>query len=476
MSLQELMYINGIFTGKDLDQIEVMNPANQEIIGTVPYGGEKEAKEAIDVAYQAFQTWKKTSAYERAGLLKQLHRLILRDKETLAQTMTKEMGKPIVEARGEVDYAASYVEWYAEEAKRIYGETIPALTADKRMQVWKKPVGVVGAITPWNFPLAMITRKMAPALAAGCTVLIKPSRESPFTAIHLMKLVHEAGFPKGVVNLVTGASSAIVGEMMWDSRVRKVSFTGSTAIGKQLIKQSAETVTKLSLELGGHAPFIIFDDANLDKAVEAVIASKFRNAGQTCVCANRLYVQRSIYDRFVERFAEKVGQMRIGDGLEESTEIGPLINEAGLEKVEAQVKDAVKKGAKIVTGGERLERTGLFFAPTVLRDVDPDMEIMQEETFGPVAPVQVFDEDEEAVELANSTPFGLAAYVFTENLSRGIQAIEALDFGIVGWNDGLPSAAQAPFGGMKESGYGREGGREGIEAYLETQYISIGLS
>ncbi len=476
MSLQELMYINGIFTGKDLDQIEVMNPANQEIIGTVPYGGEKEAKEAIDVAYQAFQTWKKTSAYERAGLLKQLHRLILRDKETLAQTMTKEMGKPIVEARGEVDYAASYVEWYAEEAKRIYGETIPALTADKRMQVWKKPVGVVGAITPWNFPLAMITRKMAPALAAGCTVLIKPSRESPFTAIHLMKLVHEAGFPKGVVNLVTGASSAIVGEMMRDSRVRKVSFTGSTAIGKQLIKQSAETVTKLSLELGGHAPFIIFDDANLDKAVEAVIASKFRNAGQTCVCANRLYVQRSIYDRFVERFAEKVGQMRIGDGLEESTEIGPLINEAGLEKVEAQVKDAVKKGAKIVTGGERLERTGLFFAPTVLRDVDPDMEIMQEETFGPVAPVQVFDEDEEAVELANSTPFGLAAYVFTENLSRGIQAIEALDFGIVGWNDGLPSAAQAPFGGMKESGYGREGGREGIEAYLETQYISIGLS
>ena len=476
MSLQELMYINGIFTGKDLDQIEVMNPANHEILGTVPYGGEKEAKEAIDVAHRAFQTWKKTSAYERAGLLKQLHRLILRDKETLAQTMTKEMGKPIVEARGEVDYAASYVEWYAEEAKRIYGETIPALTADKRMQVWKKPVGVVGAITPWNFPLAMITRKMAPALAAGCTVLIKPSRESPFTAIHLMKLVHEAGFPKGVVNLVTGASSAIVGEMMRDSRVRKVSFTGSTAIGKQLIKQSAETVTKLSLELGGHAPFIIFDDANLDKAVEAVIASKFRNAGQTCVCANRLYVQRSIYDRFVERFAEKVGQMRIGDGLEESTEIGPLINEAGLEKVEAQVKDAVKKGAKIVTGGERLERTGLFFAPTVLRDVDPDMEIMQEETFGPVAPVQVFDEDEEAVELANSTPFGLAAYVFTENLSRGIQAIEALDFGIVGWNDGLPSAAQAPFGGMKESGYGREGGREGIEAYLETQYISIGLS
>ena len=476
MSLQELMYINGTFTGKDLDQIEVMNPANHEILGTVPYGGEKEAKEAIDVAHRAFQTWKKTSAYERAGLLKQLHRLILRDKETLAQTMTKEMGKPIVEARGEVDYAASYVEWYAEEAKRIYGETIPALTADKRMQVWKKPVGVVGAITPWNFPLAMITRKMAPALAAGCTVLIKPSRESPFTAIHLMKLVHEAGFPKGVVNLVTGASSAIVGEMMRDSRVRKVSFTGSTAIGKQLIKQSAETVTKLSLELGGHAPFIIFDDANLDKAVEAVIASKFRNAGQTCVCANRLYVQRSIYDRFVERFAEKVGQMRIGDGLEESTEIGPLINEAGLEKVEAQVKDAVKKGAKIVTGGERLERTGLFFAPTVLRDVDPDMEIMQEETFGPVAPVQVFDEDEEAVELANSTPFGLAAYVFTENLSRGIQAIEALDFGIVGWNDGLPSAAQAPFGGMKESGYGREGGREGIEAYLETQYISIGLS
>jgi len=470
------MYIDGKFTGENLNKIEVINPATGQLVGTVPYGGEEEASQAIDAATRAFTSWSKQSAYERAYLLQKLHTLILKEEMELAKLMTQEMGKPITEAKGEVHYAASFVEWFAEEAKRIYGETIPAHTPDKRMQVWKKPVGVVGAITPWNFPLAMITRKIAPALAAGCTVVIKPSRESPLTAIKLMELIEKVGFPAGVVNLVTGSSSEIVGRMMRDSRVRKVTFTGSTEVGKRLIEQSAENVTKLSLELGGHAPFIVLDDANIDKAVEGVIASKFRNAGQTCVCANRIYVQRPVYDLFVERFAEKVSQMKVGDGLDETTEIGPLINEDGVQKVEKQVKDAKAKGAKIVTGGKRKGDSSLFFEPTVLRDVNTTMEIMQEETFGPIAPVQPFDKDEEAVELANSTPFGLAAYVFTENIARGMQVIEGLDFGIVGWNDGLPSAAQAPFGGMKESGYGREGGKEGIEAFLETQYVSIGLT
>lgn len=344
------------------------------------------------------------------------------------------------------------------------------------MQVWKKPVGVVGAITPWNFPLAMITRKIAPALAAGCTVIVKPSRESPLTAMKFIELVERAGFPPGVVNVVTGSSSQIVGEMMDDARVRKVTFTGSTEVGKLFIEQSAKNVTKLSLELGGHAPFIVLDDANVDAAVEHVLASKFRNTGQTCVCANRIFVQASVYESFVEKFSKRVSEMSVGDGLDEAVEIGPLINKDGLQKVAHQVEDAVKKGAKVVTGGNKLEREGLFYAPTVIRDVNSSMEIMYEETFGPVAPIQKITTDKEAIELANDTPFGLAAYVFTENMSRGMNVIEQLDFGIVGWNDGLPSAAQAPFGGMKDSGYGREGGKEGIEAFLETQYVSIGLS
>lgn len=470
------MHINGEDVGAELPKIDVINPANGEKVGSVPNGGKAEAKRAIEAAHTAFSSWSRLTAYERSNYLKKLNDLILENQEELAKTMTLEMGKPISQSIGEAVYAATFVEWYAEEAKRIYGETIPSHLTNKRMQVWKKPVGVVGAITPWNFPLAMITRKIAPALAAGCTVVVKPSRESPLTALKFMELVNEAGFPKGVVNIVTGSSSQIVGEMMENPLVRKVTFTGSTEVGKLLIEQSAKNVTKLSLELGGHAPFIVLDDANIDLAVEHAIISKFRNTGQTCVCANRIFVQEKVYDAFVEKFAERVRKLNVGDTLDKSVDIGPLINESGLEKVAHHVQEAIEKGAQVVTGGNRLASKGFYYAPTVIRDVDPSMEIMREETFGPVAPVQKIKTDEEAVALANDTPYGLAAYLFTENVARGIRIIEQLDYGIVGWNDGLPSAAQAPFGGMKESGYGREGGREGMEAFLETQYVSIGLS
>ena len=468
------MVINGEKIGLDLEKVDVLNPATNKSVGTIPNGGKEEADQAVEAAYEAFKQWSEKTAYERATYLQKLNGLILENQDEFARTMTLEMGKPLNESKGEVVYAASFVEWYAEEAKRVYGETIPSHASNKRLQVWKKPVGVVAAITPWNFPLAMITRKIAPALAAGCTVIIKPSKESPITAINFMELVEKAGFPRGVINLVTGSSSKIVGAMMENEKVRKITFTGSTEIGKLLIEQSAKQVKRLSLELGGHAPFIVLDDANIDKAVEGVLASKFRNGGQTCVCANRIYVQTGIYDQFVEKFAEKVKKLKVGDGLGE-VDIGPLINADGLQKVENHVKDAVEKGASLVTGGNRIEGNGTFFEPTVLRDIDPSMIIMQEETFGPVAPIQKIETDEEAAELANSTEYGLAAYVFTENVSRGTKLIEKLDFGIVGWNDGVPSAAQAPFGGMKESGVGREGGHEGMDAFLETQYVSIGI-
>ena len=468
------MVINGKQVGLDLEKMDVYNPTTNEVVGTIPNGGKEEANQAVEAAYQAFKKWSQTTAYERATYLKKLHDLILENQDELARIMTQEMGKPLKESTGEVVYGASFVEWYAEEAKRVYGETIPSHAPNKRLQVWRKPVGVVAAITPWNFPLAMITRKIAPALAAGCTVIIKPSKESPITAIKFMELVEKAGFPNGVINLVTGSSSKIVGAMMDNEKVRKITFTGSTEIGKLLIEQSAKQVKRLSLELGGHAPFIVLDDANIDKAVEGVLASKFRNGGQTCVCANRIYVQEGIYDQFVEKFAAKVKQLKVGDGMD-GVDIGPLINEDGLEKVASHVQDAVKKGASLVTGGNRIDGKGTFYEPTVLRDIDPSMVIMQEETFGPVAPIQKIANDEEAAEFANSTEYGLAAYVFTESVARGTKLIEKLDFGIVGWNDGMPSAAQAPFGGMKESGIGREGGHEGMDAFLETQYVSIGV-
>ena len=471
------MYINGEWVGKDYETKPVINPANQKEVGTVPNGGKDDTTRAIDAAHKAFQTWSKTTAYERADYLEKFYQLILDHEEDLAKTMTIEMGKPINESRGEVNYAASFIKWFAEEGKRIYGETIPAHVDGKRLQVWKKSVGVVASITPWNFPAAMLTRKMGPALAAGCTIVIKPSSDSPITAIKLMELCEKAGFPKGVVNLVTGPSSEIGDTVMSDKRVRKVTFTGSTEVGKTLIRQSADDVKNLSLELGGHAPLIVLDDADVDVAVKGVMASKFRNAGQTCICANRVYVQSGIYDKFIEKFSEAVTKLKVGDGLNEEVDIGPLINKAGLEKVQHHVDSAVNSGASVVVGGKtREEGEGVFYEPTVLKDVDPDMVIMNEETFGPVAPVQKIETDEEAVKLANDTEYGLAAYVFTENVARGMQLIEQLEYGIVGWNDGGPSAAQVPFGGFKESGIGREGGHEGIEAFIESQYVSIGMN
>jgi succinate-semialdehyde dehydrogenase/glutarate-semialdehyde dehydrogenase len=474
---QSLMYLNGKWVGEDLAELRVLNPANGEVIGCVPNGGEAETNEAIEFAYEAFQTWSQTTAYERAEHLKRLHALMLEHQEELAQTMTLEMGKPINESRGEVVSAAAYLEWFAEEGKRVYGETIPTHTPGKRLQVWRKPVGVVAAITPWNFPVAMLTRKIGPALAAGCTIVIKPSGESPLTAVKLVELCEKAGFPKGVINIVTGSSSKIGKAIMENEKVRKVTFTGSTEVGKMLIRQSADQVKRLSLELGGHAPFIVLDDANLDAAVEGVVASAFRNAGQTCICTNRIYVQAGIHDAFVDKFAAAVKALKVGNGIDETVQIGPVINQASLEKVAHHIEDALSKGASLVTGGAPLaDAKGNFYAPTVLCNVTPEMVVMHEETFGPVAPIQKVETVEEAVTFANDTQYGLAAYVYTESVSAGTKLIEQLNYGIVGWNDGVPTAVQAPFGGMKESGIGREGGRQGIEDYLETQFVSIGVN
>ncbi|WP_156291556.1 NAD-dependent succinate-semialdehyde dehydrogenase [Oceanobacillus salinisoli] len=471
------MYINGEWVGEGFETIDVTNPANGELIGKVPFAGEEETNKAIDAAHNAFKEWSGLTAYERADYLQKLYQLMMEHQEELAEIMTLEMGKPIKESRGEVQYAASFIEWFAEEGKRVYGETIPSHLRNKRLQVWKKAVGVVAAITPWNFPAAMLTRKMGPALAAGCTVVIKPSSESPLSAIKLMELCEKAGFPEGVVNLVTGSSSKIAKAIMENKKVRKITFTGSTEVGKILIRQSADQVKKLSLELGGHAPMIVLDDANVDAAVKGAVASKFRNTGQTCICANRIYVQSGIYDEFVEKFAAAVKELKVGNGIDESVDVGPLINKAGHEKVSNHVDDAVSKGATVVTGGKSLSEAdhGAFYMPTVIKDVSESMIVMQEETFGPVAPVQKVETEEEAITFANSTPYGLAAYVFTENVARGMRVIEQLDFGIVGWNEGAPSAAQVPFGGMKESGVGREGGHEGIDAFVESQYVAIGM-
>lgn len=472
-----LMYINGEWLGGNLEQLTVKNPANGQIIGSVPIGGEEEANVAIDAAYDAFQSWSQTTAYERANYLKRLYELMIEHRDDLAQTMTMEMGKPINESIGEVTSAAAFLEWFAEEGKRVYGEILPTHTISKRLQVWKKPVGVVAAITPWNFPAAMLARKMGPALAAGCTIVIKPSSESPLTAVKMIELCEKAGFPKGVINLVTGSSSKIGKAIMENEKIRKVTFTGSTNVGKILIEQSAHQVKRLSLELGGHAPLIVLNDANVDLAVKGTIASAFRNAGQTCVCANRIYVQSGIHDEFVEKFSKAVSQLKVGNGTDVTVDIGPLINQASLDKVSHHVEDALSKGASLMTGGELITNDGgTFYAPTVISNADPSMVIMKEETFGPVAPIQKVETVEEAIALANDTPYGLAAYVFTDSVAKGTRLIEQLNFGIVGWNDGTPSAVQAPFGGMKESGVGREGGREGIEAFIESQYVSIAIS
>lgn len=474
--MEKLMYINGAWTGSSLSKIEVKNPATGELVGTVPKGGRRETRDAIDAAHQAFSEWSKLTAYDRADYLEKLYEKMLNAADELAKVMTLEMGKPLQEAKGEVQYAATFLKWFAEESKRLYGRTIPSHVDSKRMLVIKQPVGVVGAITPWNFPAAMITRKLAPALAAGCTFIVKPADETPLTALFIAELCEEVGIPKGVVNVVTGEAAQIGEELLTNPHVHKVTFTGSTEVGKLLLKQGADQVKKMSMELGGHAPILVLDDADLDKAVAGSVLSKFRNGGQTCICGNRIYVQAGIHDEFVERFADAASKLKVGNGLEDGVDIGPVINRQGYEKIERHVQNALQHGASCVLGGNgAVNGDSYFYNPTVLTNVTPDMIIMNEETFGPVAPIQKIEDVDEAIQLANQTPYGLAAYVYTENYAKGIRIAEQLNYGIVGWNDAVPSAAQAPFGGMKQSGIGREGGIEGIEAYVETKYIAIGL-
>ena len=449
------------------------NPATDEIVATVPKGGATEAAKAADAAYEAFTSWAALSVYERAELIWKWHRLIDDNKEELAKIMTEEQGKPLKEALGEMTYANGFLSWFAEEGKRVYGETIPASVSNKRLFVTKQPVGVVAVITPWNFPAAMITRKVAPALAVGCTVVIKPANLTPITALKMAELAEEAGIPKGVINVVTGKSSEIGETWLQDTRVRKLTFTGSTEVGKTLMRGSADTVKKISLELGGHAPAIVLEDADLNKAVDGIISSKFRNAGQTCVCSNRIYVHEAIQEAFIKKLVAKVKELKVGNGLEDGVDIGPLIDQNAVDKVQKQIDEAISSGAKLEAGGKSI--SGLFLEPTVLSNIDDSMLCMKEETFGPLAPIASFKTDEEAIKRANDSIFGLAAYVFTENITKGIKFTEALEFGIVGLNDGLPSVPQAPFGGFKQSGLGREGGHQGIEEFLEVKYISLGL-
>ncbi|WP_226527972.1 NAD-dependent succinate-semialdehyde dehydrogenase [Metabacillus niabensis] len=469
------MYINGNWHQTDTT-IDVENPATNKIIAKSAYGGKKEAAMAVEAAYDAFSSWSKLVAGERAGYLKKWYQLIDQHKEEIAKIMTSEQGKPLKEALGEVQYANSFIEWYAEEGKRIYGETIPSSHPNKRLFVSKQPVGVMAAITPWNFPAAMITRKVAPALAAGCTAVIKPAEQTPLTAVRLIELAHEAGIPKGVLNLVVGDAKEIGEVWLKDDRVRKVSFTGSTEVGKMLMRGAADTVKKISLELGGHAPLIVLEDADLDQAVEGVISSKFRNAGQTCVCTNRVYVHQTIYEPFMNKLKDAFQNLHVGNGLQDQTTIGPLIDRNALKKVKNHLEDASNKGGDITYLGKSVDsENGYFMTPVIVGNASDDMLCMTEETFGPVAPVTTFETIEEVVKRANQSPYGLAAYVFTQNISKGIRIVEDLEYGIVGLNDGLPSVAQAPFGGFKESGLGREGGHYGIEEYLEVKYISLGL-
>lgn len=455
----------------------ITNPANGEPIGEVADAGQHDVSDAIAAARAAFPAWSARPAQERATILQRTAKLMLEASDDLARTATLEMGKPIREAAGEVRYAASFLEWFAEEAKRVYGETIPASVAGKRLLVLRQPVGVVAAITPWNFPLAMITRKLGPALAAGCTVVLKPAEQTPLSAIRLCRLLEQAGLPPGAVNLVTTSRPAAAGHMLTrHPDVAKITFTGSTEVGKLLLREAADQVTRVSLELGGHAPFIVFADANLEQAADGLIASKFRNSGQTCVCANRVYAQASILNTFTDLFLARVRALKVGSGLDQSVDIGPLVDANALSKVESHVADAVAKGARVLLGGARLgEEAGYFYAPTVLGDVTPDMLVCHEETFGPVAPIMSFDTEEEVVRAANATRHGLAAYFFTRDLGRAVRVMEALEYGVVGCNDGLPSVAHAPFGGFKESGIGREGGRQGIDEFLEVKYVSIGI-
>ena len=469
-------YINGEWVGDNTEsRFEVTNAYTNEVISTLPEMGKKETNDAIEAANIAWPNWRSKTAKERAEILKKWFDLILENQEDLAILMTAEQGKPIAEARGEVGYGASFIEWFAEEGKRTYGDVIPTPSNDRRIIVIKQPIGVVAAITPWNFPIAMITRKCAPALAAGCPVVIKPASETPLSALAIAELADQAGIPKGILNVVVGTHSSEIGLALTDSKiVRKLSFTGSTAVGKILTRNCADTMKKVSMELGGNAPFIVFDDADLDSAVSGALISKFRNTGQTCVCSNRILVQEGIYDEFVTRLADSVKTLNVGNGMEDGINQGPLISQKALDKVKDHISDAVDRGAIIVAGGKPHQSGGTMFEPTVISNVDSSMKVASEETFGPLAPIFKFSTEQEAIDMANDTEFGLASYFYTSNVNRIWRVSEALEYGMVGVNEGVISNEVAPFGGVKESGLGREGSHYGIDDFLELKYICMG--
>jgi succinate-semialdehyde dehydrogenase / glutarate-semialdehyde dehydrogenase len=473
--LRELCFIDGGWSAADGGAtLEVTNPATLKKLGSIPNMGAAETRRAIAAAAAALPAWRARTARERAVILRRWFDLMTENQEDLATLMTAEQGKPLAESKTEILYAASFIEWFGEEAKRLYGDIIPGHQSDKRIMVLRQPVGVVAAITPWNFPSAMITRKAGPALAAGCTLVCKPATQTPYSALALAELAHRAGVPKGVFNMITGSAAAIGGEMTSNPTVRKLTFTGSTEVGKKLMTQCAGTVKKLSLELGGNAPFIVFDDADLDAAVQGALASKYRNTGQTCVCANRLLIQAGVYDEFAKRLKSAVAQLRVGDGLKGVTDQGPLIDAKAVTKVEEHIADALALGAKVALGGKRHALGGSFFEPTILIDVTPKMLVAREETFGPVAPLFKFESEAQAVAMANDTEFGLAAYLYTRDLARSWRVSEAIEYGIVGLNTGIISTEVAPFGGVKESGIGREGSKYGILDYTEIKYICVG--
>lgn len=474
--LRSQAFIDGKWLDSGEGSFTVTNPANGEALATVCESGPVAAEQAIAAAERAFPKWAALTAGKRSKLLMKWYKLIRENLNDLATLLTLEQGKPIKEAIGEILYGAGFIEWFAEEAKRVYGDTIPGHANDLRLFAIKQPIGVVGAITPWNFPNAMITRKVAPALAAGCTVIIKPAEDTPLSALALAELAERAGFPAGVLNVLPCADPSAVGKALTSSPVvRKISFTGSTETGKLLMRQSADTVKKISLELGGNAPFIVFDDADIEAAAEGAIASKYRNAGQTCICANRILVQRGVYDQFAAIYAARVEALTVGDGMQENSLIGPLINQAAVEKVEALIADALEKGAGKLTGGHVHALGGTFFQPTVLRDATPDMDIFQQEIFGPVAPLYRFEDDNEAIRLANDTRYGLAAYFYARDLGRVWKVAEALEYGMIGINTGMISTPVAPFGGVKESGIGREGSKYGIDEFIEVKYICMNI-